>query len=278
MTKIILIFLLSFSMISACSQKDQRIKIEKNKPSEEEIVITVYNEGVEALKKGDAFYAAKKFKEVETLMPKSEWAAKAALMEGYAQYNRNSYSQSIFSLERYIKFYPADKNIPYAYYLIATCYYEQILDEKKDLQPLIEAKKTFEFIISNFPNTDYAIDSVFKLDLIIDQLAAKEISIARFYMKNEKWIPAINRLKVITEKYDTTIFIEEALHRLVEVYYKIGLTKQAQQTASILGYNYESSKWYERSYAVLNEEYEKKKKKKKKKNIIRKKIKALFEK
>jgi len=261
-------------MIFACSKKNQRIEIEQNKPSEEEIVIGIYNEGVKALKEGDAFFAAKKFKEAETLMPTSEWAAKAALMEGYAQYNRNAYSQSIFSLERYIKYYPADDNIPYAYYLIATCYYEQILDEKKDLQPLLEAKKTFEFIISNFPNTDYAIDSVFKLDLIVDQLAAKEISIARFYMKNEKWIPAINRLKVIIEKYDTTIFIEEALHRLVEVYYRIGLTKQAQRAASILGYNYESSKWYERSYAVLNKEYEKKNKK----STIRKKIKALFEK
>ncbi len=277
MIKNILIFLLTFSLIFACSKKNQGIQIEPKKLSEEEIVISIYNDGVEALKKGDAFFAAKKFKEAETLMPKSEWAAKSALMEAYAQYNRNAYSQSIFSLERYIKYYPADENIPYAYYLLATCYYEQILDEKKDLRPLIEAKKKFEFIILNFPNTDYAIDSEFKLDLIIDQLAAKEISIARFYMQNEKWIPAINRLKNIVENYDTTIFIEEALHRLVEIYYKIGLIEEAQQTASILGYNYQSSKWYERSYTVLNKEYEKKEKKRKKRGLIRKKIKALFE-
>jgi outer membrane protein assembly factor BamD len=276
MIKILLIFTISFCLTFACAKKNQNIQVEQSKPSEEEIVIGIYKEGVDALKEGDAFFAAKKFKEAESIMPKSEWAAKAALMEGYAQYNRNAYALSIFSLERYIKYYPADINIPYAHYLIATCYYEQILDEKKDLEPLLQAKKKFEFIISNYPNTDYAIDSEFKLDLIVDQLAAKEISIARFYMQNEKWIPAINRLKIIVKKYDTTIFIEEALHRLVEVYYKIGLIEEAKQTALILGYNYESSRWYERSYAVLNKEYEKKKKKNKK-STIRKKIKSLFE-
>jgi len=177
-----------------------------------------------------------------------------------------------------IQNYPADKNIPYAHYLIAICYYEQILDEKKDLLPLKLAKKKFEFIMLTYPESDYAADARFKLDLITDQLAAKEMSIARYYMKTEKWIPALNRLKTVVEKYDKTIFIEEALHRLVEVYYKIGLVEEAKQAAAILGYNYQSGEWYERSYKIFNKKYKTKKiKKKKEMGLIRRKIKSLFE-
>ncbi len=275
MFKIFLIFLLSVFLLFSCSKKNVEIA---SKLTEEEFVVSLYAEAVEALKKGDAFYAGKKFKEAESLLPQSEWAAKASLMASYADYSRNSYSDSIFGLERHIKNYPADKNISYAHYLMAMCYYEQILDEKKDLRPLLQAKKKFEFILINFPETDYAIDSRFKLDLIIDQLAAKEMSIARYYMKIQKWIPALNRLKTVVEKYDKTIFIEEALHRLVEVYYKIGLVEEAKQAAAILGYNYQSGQWYERSYKVFNEKYKSKKiKKKKEMGLIRKKIKGLFE-
>ena len=275
MFKIFLIFLLSVFLLFSCSKKNVEIA---SKLTEEEFVVSLYAEAVEALKKGDAFYAGNKFKEAESLLPQSEWAAKASLMASYADYSRNSYSDSIFGLERHIKNYPADKNISYAHYLIAMCYYEQILDEKKDLRPLLQAKKKFEFILINFPETDYAIDSSFKLDLIIDQLAAKEMSIARYYMKIQKWIPALNRLKTVVEKYDKTIFIEEALHRLVEVYYKLGLIEEAKQAAAILGYNYQSSQWYERSYKVFNKKYKSKKiKKKKEMGLIRKKIKGLFE-
>ena len=120
----------------------------------------------------------------------------------------------------------------------------------------MKAKKKFEFIINTYPETDYAIDSRFKIDLIIDQLAAKEMSIARFYMENEKWIPALNRLKVIVEKYETTVFIEEALHRLVEVYYRLGLVEESKEAAVILGYNYQSSEWYAASYKIINKNYE----------------------
>ena len=197
-------------------------------------------------------------------------------MASYSQYSRNSYSDAIFGLERYIKNYPADKNISYAHYLIAICYYEQILDEKKDLQPLLKAKKKFEFIMQTYPDTDYATDSRFKLDLITDQLAAKEMSIARFYMKTQKWIPALNRLKTVVKKYETTVFIEEALHRLVEVYYRIGLEDEARKAASILGYNYKSGEWYKKSYKVLNKNYKLHKKKKKRMDLVRQKIKSLF--
>ena len=276
MFKVFLILLLSVFLLLACSKKNNTEIV--SEPTEKEMVVAIYVEAVDALKKGDAFYAAKKFKEAESLLPQSEWAAKASLMASYAEYSRNAFSNSIFGLERHIANYPADKNIPYAHYLIAICYYEQILDEKKDLQPLVQAKEKFEFIILTYPETDYAIDARFKLDLIIDQLAAKEMSIARYYMKTEKWIPALNRLKIVVEKYDKTVFIEEALHRLVEVYYKIGLVEEAKQAAAILGYNYQSGKWYERSYKVFNKKYKTKKiKKTKEMGLIRRKIKGLFE-
>ena len=276
MFKVFLILLLSVFLLLACSKKNNKEIV--SEPTEKEMVVAIYAEGVDALKKGDAFYAAKKFKEAESLLPQSEWAAKASLMASYAEYSRNAFSNSIFGLERHIANYPADKNIPYAHYLIAICYYEQILDEKKDLQPLVQAKEKFEFIMLTYPETDYATDARFKLDLIIDQLAAKEMSIARFYMKTEKWIPALNRLKIVVEKYDRTVFVEEALHRLVEVYYKIGLVEEAKQAAAILGYNYQSGKWYERSYKVFNKKYKTKKiKKTKEMGLIRRKIKGLFE-
>ncbi|RUA14865.1 MAG: outer membrane protein assembly factor BamD [Alphaproteobacteria bacterium] len=276
MFKVFLILLLSVFLLLACSKKDNTEIV--SEPTEKEMVVAIYAEAVDALKKGDAFYAAKKFKEAESLLPQSEWAAKASLMASYAEYSRNAFSNSIFGLERHIANYPADKNIPYAHYLIAICYYEQILDEKKDLQPLVQAKEKFEFIMLTYPETDYATDARFKLDLIIDQLAAKEMSIARYYMKTEKWIPALNRLKIVVEKYDKTVFIEEALHRLVEVYYNIGLVEEAKQAAAILGYNYQSGTWYERSYKVFNKEYKTKKiKKTKKMGLIRRKIKGLFE-
>ena len=276
MFKGFLILLLAVFLLFACSKKDNKEII--SQPTEKEMAVVLYAEAVEALKKGDAYFAGKKFKEVESLLPQSDWAAKASLMSSYADYSRNAYSNSIFGLERHINNYPADKNIPYAHYLIAMCYYEQILDEKKDLQPLLRAKEKLEFIILNYPKTDYATDSRFKIDLIIDQLAAKEMSIARFYMKTEKWIPAINRLKIVVKKYDRTVFIEEALHRLVEVYYRLGLEEEAKQAAAILGYNYQSSQWYERSYQVFNKKYKPKKDNKRKKmGLIRRKIKSLFE-
>ena len=276
MFKVFLILLLSVFLLLACSKKDNTEIV--SEPTEKEMVVAIYVEAVDALKKGDAFYAAKKFKEAESLLPQSEWAAKASLMASYAEYSRNAFSNSIFGLERHIANYPADKNIPYAHYLIAICYYEQILDEKKDLQPLVQAKEKFEFIMLTYPETDYATDARFKLDLIIDQLAAKEMSIARYYMKTEKWIPALNRLKIVVEKYDKTVFIEEALHRLVEVYYNIGLVEEAKQAAAILGYNYQSGTWYERSYKVFNKKYKTKKiKKTKEMGLIRRKIKGLFE-
>ena len=276
MLKIYLILLFSVFLLFSCSKKENKAIV--SQLTDEEMMIATYSEAIEALKKGDAFYAGKKFKEVESVLPQSNWAAKASLMHAYSHYSRNAYSDSVFSLERHIHNYPADPNIPYAHYLIAICYYEQILDEKKDLKPLLKAKEKFEFIVRTYPDTDYATDSRFKIDLIIDQLAAKEMSIARFYMNTEKWIAALNRLKVVVDQYDRTVFIEEALHRLAEVYYRLGLVDEAKKAASILGYNYGSGQWYERTYKVFNKKYKPRKTKKAKKmGLIRRKIKSLFE-
>ena len=276
MLKKFLILILSTSLLFSCGKENKKEVIFE--PDNEEIGKNLYAEGVQALKDGNAFYAGKKFREAEILLSKYTWASKASLMVGYSEYSRNSYSIAIMSLKNHINSYPADKNIDYAHYLIAMCYYEQILDEKKDLDPLLKAKKKFEFIMEEYPDTDYGTDARFKIDLIIDQLAAKEMSIARYYMKTEKWISALNRLKVVVDKYDTTVFVEEALHRLVEVYYRLGLEQEAKQAASILGYNYKSGDWYKRSYKVFNKKYQSKKiKPKKVKGLIRKKIRSLFE-
>jgi len=276
MLKNFLILILSTILLFSCGKKDKEEII--SEPDSEEMGKSLYEEGVRALKEGDAFYAGRKFKEAEILLPRYAWASKASLLASYADYSRSAYSKAIFGLERHIVNYPADENIEYAHYLIAMCYYEQILDEKKDLEPLLKAKEKFEFIMKNYPDTDYGTDARFKVDLIIDQLAAKEMSIARYYMETEKWIPALNRLKVVIENYDTTIFVEEALHRLVEVYYRLGLEEEARQAASILGYNYNSGDWYKRSYKVFNKKYKSKKiKKKKERGLIRRKIKSLFE-
>ena len=276
MFKNLLILLLSIFLLISCAKKNnEEVIIE---PDETEIGRSIYFEAVEALKDGDAFYASKKFKEAEKLLTQYTWASKASLMASYAEYSRNSYSNAIFGLERHLNNYPADENIPYVHYLIAMCYYEQILDEKKDLEPLLKAKEKFEFIVKNYPDTDYGTDARFKIDLIIDQLAAKEMSVARFYMKTEKWIAALNRLKIVVNEYERTVFIEEALHRLVEVYYRLGLENEARHAASILGYNYKSGEWYEKSYKVFNKKYKvKKTREKKEMGLIRKKIKSLFE-
>ena len=251
--RIFLIFFFSILLFFSCSKKEVSVS---SAPSTQEEAIKVYEEGLKSLEDGQYFYARKKFDQSESLLPQTQWAAKSALMSSYCLYSMDAYDEAILNLKRFIKTYPADNNVDYAHYLIAISYYEQILDEDKDIGPLILSKAKIEDFVKKYPNTDYAMDLKFKLDLIINQMAAKELSIARYYIKNEKWIPAINRLKVIVAKYDKTIFIEEALFRLVEIYYRIGLDSEAQAAASMLGYNYNSSEWYERSYKILNKNYE----------------------
>jgi len=267
-------FILIIFLTLSCSKEN----LELNVPVTEEKAFVIYREAVDAMNKGDNFYASKKFSEAETILPTIELSAKASLMSSYCLYLINFYPEAIASLERHIKQYPADKNIAYAHYLVAIIFYEQILDEKKDINPLLKSKKKIEFFLKNYPNTDYALDLKFKMDLIINQLAAKEMYVAKYYISTQKWIPAVNRLKIIVEEYSETVFIEEALHRLVEVYYRVGLVEEAKNAAAILGYNYNSSEWYDESYRILNKSYKKIKKKDIKKNegLIKRTIKKII--
>jgi len=277
----IFIFFIFLVLCSSCSKEQINKSTIKGKSLDHQ-VLKAYEEGIEALEGGDVLYAAKKFNEAEMLFPQGKWASKSALMAAYSYYTQDYYGDAIAELERFIKVYPLHKNLDYAYYLLAICYYEQIVDEKKDLQSIIKAKKNFQFIIKNYPNTQYALDSEFKIDLINDILAAKEMYIGRYYFDKKKWIPAINRFRTVVDDYDTTIYAEEALHRLVEVYYTIGLIDESEKYAKLLGYNYQSSKWYENSYSLFNKNYKVRKKKrsktyKKKSNKIIKKFKSLID-
>lgn len=277
MLKSLIVFLISALLILSCSKKD-KIEATLEEGTIKEQMILAYKEGLEFLEKGDALYASKKFNEAEILFPQSIWAPKSSVMSAYSLYYYNYYGDAIFQLERHLKNYPNDKNLAYVHYLIAICYFEKLSDEKKDLEPLIKTQKKFEYIINNYPNTDFAIDSKYKLDLILDMLAAKEMYIGRHYMKTEKWIGAINRFKNVINNYDDTVYVEEALHRLVEIYYKIGLIDEAKKVAYVLGYNYESGKWYENSYRVFNKSYKKVEIDNKKKDfLLIKKFKSLFE-
>ena len=271
--------LIIVSITISCS-KDKVKKSVINEKNLDAQVFEAYQKGMDALEVGDVLFAAKKFNEAEILFPQSEWAPKSALMAAYSYYTEDYYKDAIAELERFIRVYPYYKDLDYAYYLIAISHYEQIVDEKKDLQSIVDAKKNFSLLIKDYPNTEYALDAQFKLDLINDILASKEMYLGRYYLQKRKWIPAINRFRTIIDEYDTTIYTEEALHRLVEVYYIIGLKDEAEKYAKLLSYNYQSSKWYEQSYSVFNKKYKKKRKKvkknKEKNNSILKKFSSLF--
>ena len=277
--KIFLYFIFFIFLINvSCSKKIENKKFVIEEKNLDLQIIEAYKEGLKELENGDVLYAAKKFNEVELLFPKSEWAAKSTLMAAYAYYSQQYYFDTIEELKIFIKKYPMHENIDYAYYLMATAYYEQIVDEKKDLYSIKMAKEKFEKIINDYPNTDYSLDAKFKLNLINDILASKEMYLGRYYFQKKKWIPAINRFNIVVNEFDTTIYVEEALHRLVEIYYTIGLIDEAKKYANLLGYNYNSSKWYEMSYSVFDKKYKQNQKVLgKKNNIIIEKIKSLTE-
>ena len=248
--------LIIFFLIIACSGKEEKVSVLKEKNLETQM-IEVYREAMTEFERGDVIYAGKKFSEAELLYPQSIWAPRAVLMSAYGYFSQGYYKDAINNLERFIFKYKNHPQTDYAYYLLALCHYDQIIDEKKDFNEILEAKKYFEIVINDFPDTDYATDSKYKLELIIEISASKEMYLARYYVEREKWIPAINRFKKVVNEYDTTIYVEEALHRLVELHYKLGLISEAEKYAYLLGYNYQSSKWYEASYKILDQNYEK---------------------
>ena len=250
-----------FVGIISCSNKAEKISLIKEDSLEMQM-IEAYNEGLKEFNRGDIFFAAKKFNEVELLYPQSVWAPRSNLMAAYSYYSKLYFSDAIIELERFLDKYKNHKNTDYAYYLLAVCHYNQIVDEKKDLGEIIKAKTYFQIILKEFPATDFAEDAKFKLELIEEILASKELYLANYYLDREKWIPAMNRFKKVVNDYDTTIYVEEALYRLVELNYKLGLTDEAQKYAAVLGYNYQSSDWYESSYKILNSNYKKPKIKK----------------
>ena len=261
--------LFTYLIISGCGQKKVEVKPLEDSNIDSQM-IKAYNEGLTALDNKDYMLAVKKFGEAEILYPQSIWAPRSALMTAYSYYVYERYFDTIFELERFLKTYPEHNSQNYAYYLLGLAYYEQIVDEKKDLEPIINSKKYFQIIINEYPGSEYAADAEFKLDLIKEILAAKEMYLGRYYIEKEKWIPAINRYKTILENYDDTIYVEEAIHRLVEIHYKVGLINESKKYANLLGYNYQSGEWYEKSYKIFNKNYEKPKIKtaKNKKTII----------
>ena len=272
----IIITLVSLIIVNACSSDTQNIQIIKETNQKEEM-ISSYKAGVDLLEVGDYFAASKKFLEAEILFPQSKWAPKSVLMASYSYFLQGYYTLSIENIKRYLKIYPKDKNKPYAHYLLAMCYYETIEGEKKDLAPLILSKKELNYIIENYPDTDFAYDARFKIDLINDTLAAKEVYLGRHYIKKKKWIPALNRFKNVLNEYETTVHVEEAIHRLVEIYYKLGMEQESLKYAALLGYNYNSGEWYKETYRIFNKEYKASlPKDKKQKSKILSKIKNLF--
>lgn len=275
MNHIFKFIIILFFLVSCSSKEEEKISVLSDKEMETQM-IEAYEEGLRELEKGDVIYATRKFNEAELLYPQSEWASKSILMSAYAFYSQNYYERSIFELERFISKYPKHKNIDYAYFLLAMNHYENIIDEKKDLEPLLLSKEKFEYIVKNFPETDFAQDSIYKLALIQDVLASKEMHIGKYYLKRKKWIAAINRFKTVLSDYETTVYVEEALHRLVETYYKIGLVDEAEKYANVLGYNYQSSKWYEQSYKIFNKKYVTLQDSKKDKKSILKRFKSIF--
>jgi len=285
MNKLFYITLITLTIFLTSCSKEKKITV-INETDINLQMISLYEEGYQELLNGDTLYAANKFREAELIFPQSEWAPMASLMSAYAYYSDDYYLEAIDQIKDYMRKYPNHINNDYAHFILAMCYYENIVDEKRDLEPLLNSKKEFELIIREYPDTDFALDAKFKIELIKDRLAGKEMFIGRHYLKSKKWIPALNRFKNVLENYETTVYVEEALFRLVETNYKIGLVEESKKYANLLGYNYGSSEWYKASYKILNQDYKyeekqlKKNKQKDKKKILSRfkaKFKTIFE-
>jgi len=233
------------SLVAACGSKDD----EKIKPPE--AAEQLYNEAYDKFAAQKYKESVKDFEEVERQHPSSEWAINAQVMSGYASYQAQDYDTGIATLERFVKLYPSNESTPYAYYLIALCYYEQISDVGRDQKVTEQAMQALREVVRRFPDTEYARDSKIKLDLTQDHLAGKEMEIGRYYLRHDDYLAAINRFRFVVENFQTTSHVPEALHRLVECYLKLGVRDEAQRYAAVLGHNFPGSSWYRDSYKLM---------------------------
>lgn len=243
---VFLAIFLGFLSLSACSKDDK----DKEKPPEP--VEKLYNEALNKLGQKEYKDAVKAFEEVERQHPYSEWAVRAEIMAAFANFRDGQYDAAISMLDRFVKQHPSNTNTPYAYYLKALCYYEQITDVGRDQKITVQAQQALREVVSRFPDSEYARDARLKLDLVADHLAGKEMEIGRYYERHYDYLAATNRFRTVVEKYPTTSHTPEALERLVECYLKLGVVEQAQRYAAVLGYNYPGSQWYKDSYALMN--------------------------
>lgn len=245
--KFLLLILPCLLLLGACSTAEEDVQIE-------EPVETIYSKGQIALQEERYREATKFFDEVERQHPYSQWATRAQLMSAYSSYEGEMYDEAIIALDRFIELHPGHKDVAYAHYLKALCYYEQISDVRRDQELTKEAMRALDTLVKRFPGTEYARDAQLKLDLARDHLAGKEMEVGRYYLNRGHVNAAINRFRMVVVNYQTTTHIPEALHRLVESYLILGLKKEASRVAAVLGYNYPGSKWYERSYALLDDQ------------------------
>ena len=266
----LIIFLLNFS---SCTSNIQTNKI---KPKTTIPLEVLYKNALDSFQNGNYNNALELFELVEKNYSYTDWAPKASLMRSYIYYETANYILALTNLQKFKLRYSGNKDFIYAEYLIALCMFEQINFVALTQEPAELALKQFNKIIRDYPNTSYASDAKFKIDLIYEQLAAKEMYLARYYAKRDKWIPALYRLNNIVKNYQNTIFIEEALHRLVEINYKVGNINSAKKYAAILGYNFNDSNWYKKSYKILQERNTKLEKNKQN-NSLKEKIKQIIQ-
>ena len=244
-----LIFATIFFLLSNCSENQVGID---NSPSEDKAAEEIFNSGEKEILRKRYGDAAEKFTEVERLYPYSDWAKRALIMQVYSFHKDQSYENVVSAANRFIEFHPNDKDVPYAYYLIGLSYYDQVLAIGRDQELAKEALRVFSLITKEYPESKYASSSQIRFNFLRDHLASKEMEVGRYYLKRSHYAPAINRFRGVIEEFPTTSQVPEALHRLVEAYLSLGLVNEAQTAGAILGYNYRSTEWYDRTFALLS--------------------------
>ena len=244
-----LIFATIFILLSNCSENQVGID---NSPSEDKAAEEIFNSGEKEILRKRYGDAAEKFTEVERLYPYSDWAKRALIMQVYSFHKDQSYENVVSAANRFIEFHPNDKDVPYAYYLIGLSYYDQVLAIGRDQELAKEALRVFSLITKEYPESKYASSSQIRFNFLRDHLASKEMEVGRYYLKRSHYAPAINRFRGVIEEFSTTSQVPEALHRLVEAYLSLGLVNEAQTAGAILGYNYRSTEWYDRTFALLS--------------------------